>query len=75
MLIYAYKMILVAPSLTLSEQKLVLYFIFCFDVDDTSKYIYRSILYQERIDRVNNEANIHKSNLLLLVRPKLQLPF
>ena len=40
MLIYAYKMILVAPSLTLSEQKLVLYFIFCFDVDDTSKYIY-----------------------------------
>ena len=40
MLIYAYKMILVAPGLTLWGQKLVLYFIFCFDVDDTSKYIY-----------------------------------
>ena len=35
MLIYAYKMILVAPGVIL-----VLYFIFCFDVDDTSKYIY-----------------------------------
>ena len=40
MLIYAYKMVLVAPALTLWGQKLVLYSIFCFDVDDTSIYIY-----------------------------------
>ena len=40
MLIYAYKMILVAPGLTLWGHKLVSYFIFCFDVDDASKYIY-----------------------------------
>ena len=47
MLIYAYKMILVAPGLTLRGQKLVLYFIFCFDVDvdDTSKYIYVGVFY------------------------------
>ena len=37
MLIYAYKMIMVASGLKLGGQKLVLYFIFCFDinVDDT----------------------------------------
>ena len=40
MLIYAYKMILVAPGLTLWGKKLVLYFIICFNIDDTSKYIY-----------------------------------
>ena len=40
-------MILVAPGLTLRGQKLVLYFIFCFDVDvdDTSKYIYVGVFY------------------------------
>ena len=47
MLIYAYKMILVARGLTLRGPKLVLYFIFCFhvDVDDTSKYIYVGVFY------------------------------
>ena len=54
MLIYAYKMILVAPGLTLRGQKLVLYFIFCFDVDITLKYIYVGVFYTktELIDSI-----------------------
>ena len=48
MLIYAHKMMLVDPGLILWGQKLVLYFIFCFDVDDTSKYIYVGVFFTKK---------------------------
>ena len=56
----------------------VLYFIFCFDVDDPSKYVLymsRSIVKKGEMDRVNNKATNYKSNLLLLGTPKFPLPF
>ena len=53
----------------------MLHHLFCFDIDDHSKYIYISRSIVCKIDRVNDEANNHISNLLPLLKPKLPLPF